>query len=57
MKIILQIKIIVNKFLNCSANDPDIWIFIAFIYWIIVKGLNFPRKYYSATKKMKSCHL
>ena len=57
MKIVLQIKIIVSKFLNCSANDPDIWIFIAFIYWIIVKGLNFPRKYYSATKKMKSCHL
>ena len=37
MKIVLQIKIIVSKFLNCSANDPDIWIFIAFIYWIIVE--------------------
>ena len=57
MKIILQIKIIVNKFLNCSANDADIWIFMAFIYWTIVKGLNFLRKCYSATKKLKSCHL
>ena len=57
MKLILQIKIIVNKFLNCSAKDPDICIFIAFFYWTIVKGLNFPRKYYSAIKKMKSCHL